>query len=1076
MKRFFLFLLFAILAATLALLGAYAYLRAQDSEQLRSLLEASLESALDRDVALTGPLNATLSPLPAIQVGDVSVGNAAWATRPNMLNIERVELRPRLTRLLFGDITLDEVRIRGARLFLENGPDGRGNWQFRSRKDEQELHIQIRSLIIEDLEATYTNPAVATERHIVLRRLRLGARPDDDLVQLDIQGHILDQGLNVSGHLGRFRDLMEGRPFPVAVDASIGDTSLTVSGRIDDPDFRDYEGVRLDIDAKGRRPVVLMGWTDLAIPPLDSFEISGSLVGGNGRLAMDGLRCRFSSAGYRLALDGSVGHLPQLEGLNLQFDAASDRIIQMLPWSDQEFIMKGNFTARGHLRGTMTDPKLDPIAFSAQLDHARLDLEGTLSDISAGGRLDARFSLEAEELGALGEKLHMSLPDLDRLQLKGALMGTLTEPGIKDVQARIVEGSITADVSGTVDALAPVSGVALKIDLTGSNFADLSDIVGVKDLPDTDTTAGSGLLRGDADTLNLIADQLRLARRDGTELNISGTIDSIGKAPKLDLIMRLSGANMGTLKTLTGATVPDTDSYSINGRLIGPFSAPDLENVDARARLGKTSVTLKGRFPDVLNFERLDARVEAVGDDLAVLGREFEQTWPQSRTFKFTGHAFGETSSPRLDKLAGRLTTEEVDLSFSGAVDDVLGGQGFDLQVVAEAPSLTPFLPFGGYLWDALGPALARFSLAGNTETFDVGLTELVAGTSSLRGKFTYTKPTAKNAERIEGAFEQSVLDLTPWLKIGDSGQPGPADTISQGQASSSYLFSDTPLPLGWMQDLRLDVDLSAIRVLFSESEIELLEGTLTLADEAMSIDPARLEYRDASIEGRLSIIGGDTPRLSLESQTQGLDLGDLARRAGLSDQARGLVDLRLKVDATGQSPREMASAASGHLTLLMTDGFVEGTDLPLHFTQMFLYLMPWLRDDRGITIECGMLDMPVSSGVAKLEFFVLDTTDMLMRGDGKIDLSSEKYDLLLVPRAKRARTLAHKVDVRIGGTLRNPRIRYDAAAAGLGILETAGRFAVLGPAGLFVSSDSFRKQRQKCAKSLDSVSEMKSR
>jgi uncharacterized protein involved in outer membrane biogenesis len=276
------------------------------------------------------------------------------------------------------------------------------------------------------------------------------------------------------------------------------------------------------------------------------------------------------------------------------------------------------------------------------------------------------------------------------------------------------------------------------------------------------------------------------------------------------------------------------------------------------------------------------------------------------------------------------------------------------------------------------------------------------------------------------------------------------------------------------MQDLWLDVDLSAIRVLFGESEIELLDGTLTLADEAMSIDPARLRYRNASVDGRLSIIGGDTPRLSLESQTQGLDVGDPARRAGLSDEIRGLIDVRLDIDAVGGSPREMAAGADGHLTLLMTEGFAGGTDLPLHFSQMLTYLMPWLREDTGINIECVMLDLPISNGTAALEFFVLDTPDMLMRGGGKIDFGTEKYDLLLVPRAKRARALAHKVDVRVGGTLREPKIRYDAAAAGLGILEAAGRLAILGPAGLFVSSDSFRKQRQECAQSLDRVRELK--
>jgi uncharacterized protein involved in outer membrane biogenesis len=1074
LKRFFLFLILAVLAATLALLGAYAYLRAQDSEQLRSLLEASLESALGRDVALIGPLNATLSPLPAIQIGDVSIGNAAWATRPTMLTIENVELRPRLTRLLFGDITLNEVRIRGARLYLENGPDGRGNWQFRTRETEQELEIQIRSLIIEDLEATYSNPAATADRQVVLDRLRLGARPKDDLIQIDIQGHILEQAVNVSGRLGVFKDLMEGRPFPIALDASIGDTSLTISGRIDDPDFRDYQGIRIDIDAKGRRPVVLMGWTDLAIPPLDSFEISGTLVGGDGRLAMNGLRCRFNSAGYRLSLDGAIGHLPRLEGLDLQFDAAGDRIIQMLPWSDQESTLNGDFTARGHLRGTMTDPHLDPVNFSAELDEARLEIEGTVSDIPDGGRLDARITIDANELAAVGEDLHLSLPDLDRLQLTGALSGTLTQPVIKDLQARIVEGSLTADVSGSVDALVPASGVALKIDLTGSNFADLSDILGVKDLPETDSAAGSGLLRGGADNLNLVTDRLRLARRDGTELNVSGTIDSIGQASKLDLIMRLSGVNLRMLETFDGVLLPQTDSYSINGRLVGSVFAPDLENVDARARLGKTAVTLKGRFPNVLDFERLDARVEAAGDDLAILGRELEQTWPDTRTFQFTGHAFGETQSPRIDELAGRLITDEIDLSFSGAVDDVLGGQGFDLQVVAEAPSLTPFLPFGGYLWDALGQARARFSLAGSTEVFDVGLTELAAGTSSLRGQFTYTKPTAENLQRIEGAFQQSTLDLTPWLELEKGPNSARPSRQSAGPASPQTVFSDTPLPLGWLQDLFLDVDLAAIEILFGKSLIEIISGNLAVSDQVMSIDPAQLKYRDARIDGRLSIAGGETPGLSLKSQTQGLDVGDLARRAGLSDEIRGLIDVRLDIDAVGGSPREMAAGADGHLTLLMTEGFAGGTDLPLHFSQMLTYLMPWLREDTGINIECVMLDLPISNGTAALEFFVLDTPDMLMRGGGKIDFGTEKYDLLLVPRAKRARALAHKVDVRVGGTLREPKIRYDAAAAGLGILEAAGRLAILGPAGLFVSSDSFRKQRQECAQSLDRVRELK--
>ncbi len=115
------------------------------------------------------------------------------------------------------------------------------------------------------------------------------------------------------------------------------------------------------------------------------------------------------------------------------------------------------------------------------------------------------------------------------------------------------------------------------------------------------------------------------------------------------------------------------------------------------------------------------------------------------------------------------------------------------------------------------------------------------------------------------------------------------------------------------------------------------------------------------------------------------------------------------------------------------------------------------------------MLDLPVEGGVANMQFFVLDTTDMLMRGSGKIDLGG-KYDLLLAPGQACPGPGCQ------GGrshAARGPGIRYDPAATGLGLLEMRDGRAP-GPAGLFVGSDTFRKQRQKCAQSLDSVSRMK--
>jgi uncharacterized protein involved in outer membrane biogenesis len=1073
-KRILFILLLVIGVAAGALLAAYAYLSAQDAEQMRRLVESSLESALGRDVSISGPFEVTLVPLPAIAISDVTIGNAPWGSRPEMLFVEELRLRPRLRRLLVGQIELSDVTIRGARVFLENGPDGRGNWQFQPRADQEstDLPIHIRAITMNDLHAAYVNPAAGLTREITLDRLRLFGRPSTDVISVDIQGQVLDQDLRMRGHIGRFRALMDGRPFPVDLEASIGETSLSLTGKIDDPDFRDYEGIRLRLQASGHRPVVLMGWTNLDIPPLDSFEIAGELVGSGGRLEVNQFQSRFRAKGYNLALSGSVGHLPLLQELSLDFDGSSDRITEILPWTDSEFTLQGQFSVKGHLAGDLDDPRLDTISLSADVLGASLQLDGSLRDLPEGGQVDALVSFQGTGLAAVGDRLHIPMPDLDALDLIARLSGTLVAPALTEIQATLTEGSLRAEVTGTAPSVTPVRDLQLGFELSGDDFSDLASIFGVEGLPRTDGTTAKGVIRGGADDLRIILDDLKLARRDRTELRASGSIDPLGDHSKMDLAIRLTGVNVNDLGLTEGVPLPTTDSFSVNGRLTGPVSDPDLEEVDARARLANIAVTLKGRFPNILDFQQMDAHVTAEGDDLSILGHELGQAWPRSRSFDFSGRTAGEIQAPRVEDLAGRLKSDDVDLSISGRIEDVLQGDGFDLHVLAKAASLTSFLPFGGFLWDALGETTADFSLRGDPDRFDVALDDMSAGRTSLRGAFTYTHSEGARARRIEGSFQESVLDLTPWLDAEGRPQEMTGATPS-GPAPPKFIFAETPLPVAWMQDLTLAVDLGAIDLVFGESRIQLVRGEMNLSEESLSVSPAQLEYQGAVIDGGFTLRGGDMPSLDLQSLTRGLDLGDLARRARLSEDAKGLLDMRLNIKSTGRSAREMAASAQGRLTVLMTQGFIGDQTLPLHFGQVLFHLMPWVKDDKGISIDCGMLDLPVSDGVANLRFFVLDTQDMLMRGTGTIDLGRESYDLLFVPRAKRKRALAHKVDVRIGGTLRNPEIRYDAAAAGLGALEAAGRFAILGPAGLFISSDTFRRQRQTCAQSLEGLDEL---
>jgi hypothetical protein len=1072
MKRLIAILVVLAVVAAALVGGAYWFLAMQDHEVIRARVESALEHALGRDVHLGRPLEIAVTPAPVIRIHDARLGNAAWSDESTMLTIESIDLRPRFRSLLRGEIVLSDLFLRGARLRLENGPDGRGNWQFDVSEgdDEAPMPVRIRSLGVSDLSVAYMSATDGGLRELRIEHLTMGAATPEADIAVRLAGEALGLPLAVEGSIGRFSDLIAGRPYAVDLDATFGATTLAVEGQILDPDFRDFEGIELAFEAEGQRPVLLMEWTDIGIPELDRFSASGRIVGRGGRLSVRGFDGDFRSPDFRMRISGDVEHVPEMSGMSLEFNAEGDKITEWLPWRNQPVIVDGRFAASGRLLGDLRDIRLDPVRLSAETADSMIELEGKLGSLSEGGIVDARVRLESGSPSALREETGIPFPRVDYLAVSGRLTGAYLNPRLDQVDATLREKGVTVRLEGEVGDLVDLSGIALRFGLEGSNTQDLEGILNVQGLPFSDSAAATGLLRGRKDDLTLVVDNARLTDGD-VQLDFSGQLLDVVDEPRVDMAIRLVGTNIRELSPVAETPSPDTDSFSISGRLVGRATVPDLVDVDARARAGNSTLTLSGSFPDVLNLAQIDARFVIEGDDLASIGAQLQRPWPRSQTYRFSGRALGSPSRPSVEDIDGMMETEDLWVETTGRIGDVLEAREIDLRVRARAESLVPFLPWGGYLWEALGESAADFDLRGGPDTFRVELDSLTAGRTVLQGRFDLSLDEAGALREMVGGFSESSLDLTPWLEY--EGDPPDGDTPDR-KPSQRPVFTSNPVPLSWLEGLALDVDLEAVDLLFGSGVLEVKSGRLEVADQLMTLDPFEVVYRDSLIEGGLEIDSRATPKLKSRMHSNGFDLGDLVRQAGISDVARGLVDVELAVDAEGSSPQEMAGSANGHFALLMTEGYLGEAALALHLTSIITTLMPFVAEQRGFEIKCGMLDFEITQGIAKSNLLALDTRDMLMKGKGSLDLGRERYDLLLIPRAKRARALAHNVDVRVTGPFREPRISYDARAAGVRALGTLGRFALLGPAGLFVSTDTFRETRQDCAETLADVARMR--
>ena len=265
-----------------------------------------------------------------------------------------------------------------------------------------------------------------------------------------------------------------------------------------------------------------------------------------------------------------------------------------------------------------------------------------------------------------------------------------------------------------------------------------------------------------------------------------------------------------------------------------------------------------------------------------------------------------------------------------------------------------------------------------------------------------------------------------------------------------------------------MDVDLAGNDVVIGAGIIEVVKGQLDVDPGRMRIDPFDVDYRGADIEGGFTMDARDVPRMSVHAKALSFDLGDLLRRMGADAEARGRLDLQLELTATGSSAREMATTADGRLSVLMHEGMLGRVNLNLRLTQLVGNLVRSEPED--LLVRCLMVDLPVTDGLGRLNLFVLETDEMLMRGEGKIDFGADRFDLLLLPRPHRGRTLAHNANVRITGPLREPRYRLDARDTATTVAGAVGRFALLGPGGLFLSRNTFQNDRAECAATLEAV------
>ncbi len=242
-------IIIGILGAVILLLGVGAWYAASkvDPVQLTKLLSTSVKAATGRDLKITGPVTLSFFPRISVSAERLSLSNASWASNPEMLTLQHIEMDIQMLPLLRGQIEIASVKLGGLELLLQKNSSGKANWDISAETSNasdassssgtdtaSSSLISMDSISVLDARVRYLDASGSTSSYQI-KRLTLTEGGDKTAISLNMQAQ--GQALELIGKTGPLSRLLKygdvsSMQFPLDLNLTMSGKSILIKGEV----------------------------------------------------------------------------------------------------------------------------------------------------------------------------------------------------------------------------------------------------------------------------------------------------------------------------------------------------------------------------------------------------------------------------------------------------------------------------------------------------------------------------------------------------------------------------------------------------------------------------------------------------------------------------------------------------------------------------------------------------------------------------------------------------------------------------------------------------------------------------
>ncbi|MBL8631122.1 MAG: AsmA family protein [Rhodospirillaceae bacterium] len=433
------------------ILGLVVFLATFDVSQYKGLIQDQAKAATGREVKI-GDIKLSISLTPAIVLSDVSISNASWGSKPEMLAVKRIEAGTQLIPLLQGDVRISDVALKGVEALLEVNKSGKPNWVFDVPQTSSSgtPPLTISGLKVDGVSLTYKDAQAGQDASVLLGPTVVKLRGDVSALELT---HLEFNGVKVD-----FKDKTQSAVL------NVGETSL---------------------DAKG--PIAQLGITQLTVGettvaykgqggPVD-LNLKAFKIAGDGAVNVDG-----ALSGQPIKASGTIAPIAELIAMKKPIPAKLS--LEALGLKIDADVVADVSKQKPAISGVITVPELD-LAKMMPPDPAAAPVKGAKSAKPAPGtKVFPADPLPWALLSSADSDLKLNFGKLtlpNGLTLENVVVPVKLKGGKLDadgIGANILGGRLTADL-GLVQS---EKRMALKLNAQGFTAEKLASELKITDL------------------------------------------------------------------------------------------------------------------------------------------------------------------------------------------------------------------------------------------------------------------------------------------------------------------------------------------------------------------------------------------------------------------------------------------------------------------------------------------------------------------------------------------------------------------------------------------------------------------